>query len=367
MEPTTDVDARETRRQRRMAAGRSGGLFEIVQDGEGFSYRYASPEPLLYQQQANDIATQGVESVEPATSIESSLEVAGGGSLEEMNEAAKIAVQEVEGAAPVTAETAQPPGQTVSSSPTTRSHDCTAGEAPVPIIIDSKNTEHNTTGAVSAPTSSPKLPRGSWEGTKGNTTQEVLPQGTIDGEYSDMPLIPTPQVPTSPTQISSEAVKGERTPASMAGETLDINRPSSASVPAATYCADLTEAACGRPEGEQVEIFDAGTKGRRMRTWKKVDRFFSRIVHRKKKSIEPVPTDVQAAQPPPRIPELQTPKLRRVISQAEASPLQQQLDLEHDQDPGQDEVNREFFTPPRRVKVACGGNRHGESDSDAFD
>ncbi|KAL2414850.1 hypothetical protein ABEF95_016502 [Exophiala dermatitidis] len=360
MEPPTDVDARETRRQVRMAAGRSGGLFEIVQDGEGFSYRYASPEPLLYEQQANETARQGVEFVEPAISIESSLQVAGGGSLEE---AAKIAVQEVEGASQVTAETAQPPGQTVSSSPTNRSHDCTAGKAPVPIIIDSKNNEHNTTGAVSTPTSSPKLPRGSWEGTKG-----VPPQGTIDGEDSDMPLIPTPNVPTSPTQISSEAIKGERTPASMAGETLDTNRPSSASVPAATYCADLTEAACGRPEGEQVETFDAGKKGRRMRTWKKVGRFFSRIVHRKKKSIEPVPTeDVQAAEPPSRISELQTPKPRRVISQAEASPPEQQLDLENDQDPGQDEVNKEFFTPPRRVKAACGGNRYGESDSDVFD
>ncbi|KIV80033.1 hypothetical protein PV11_07566 [Exophiala sideris] len=54
----------DARRRRRSAAGRSGGMFEVVKDGDSFNYRYAAPDSEPYRRESM-LAWESIQSWKP--------------------------------------------------------------------------------------------------------------------------------------------------------------------------------------------------------------------------------------------------------------------------------------------------------------
>ncbi|EXJ86861.1 hypothetical protein A1O3_03815 [Capronia epimyces CBS 606.96] len=109
------------------------------------------------------------------------------------------------------------------------------------------------------------------------------------------------------------------------------------------------------------------TKNRRgLPTVQKMDRDGSRLGHRKTEATEGQ-YDGQVAKAKEHL-EPQTQK-SQLLEATYQSPIKEQIELEADcdPDPGQEELNKEFFTPPRAIKMSSGWDCHGDSDSEIFD
>ncbi|EXJ88091.1 hypothetical protein A1O1_05019 [Capronia coronata CBS 617.96] len=158
-------------------------------------------------------------------------------------------------------------------------------------------------------------------------------------------------------RVCAESCGPEETSALSAEETKSLNRTS----PEMESALSLPSTKTSRDGTELDEEGAPRTKSRRgLRTLKKIDRFVTRFVHRK--GITSVNKDDQAkivgetVEPP-------TPK-PQILEPTSRSPVKEQLELESDRDPGQEELNKEFFTPPRAIKTEAGGDLEEFPDPD---
>lgn len=219
-----EVEGREPHHQRRMAAGRSGGFFERVQDGDQFIYRYVWPES--YQQESN----VAWESVEPVA---------------------------------------------LSASATTATQS------------DSESVRSGTRGWKNSPTMSA--------------------EDTMTMERTS---------PKQPKALSSP--------------------PSSSTSPDGM---ELAEEVASRPK-----------RRRGQKTLKKIDRLVHRFMHGRKERAKANNDEAVNAYAEPSEHQISPSQVHTVISQ---SPVKQQFDLELETNRDseeEEEVNKEFFTPPRASK-----------------
>ncbi len=109
--------------------------------------------------------------------------------------------------------------------------------------------------------------------------------------------------------------------------------------------------------------------GKRRRVLKKIkDKFVSGIVHRKKTaSKEDNTVDIGDLNIENSLPFTPPHQVRRSEAQMKTpSPVKEQLALEADQDLRNEEVDKEFFTPPRMTKISTGRESTESEETDIF-
>lgn len=134
------------------------------------------------------------------------------------------------------------------------------------------------------------------------------------------------------------------------------NQSSTSSMPTKTAGGDVEPVETGRAERK---------RGRGRRAFKKMSQFASELMHGKKQTK----IESKNIAAPEIVREQQKPRTldSRILRSSSESPVKEQLGLEADHDPKQDEVNQEFFTPLRAKKLSTNRRYDEGTDSDVFE